>query len=115
MYIRVIERRLDSNQVNWAEVSSSLFRDVYILKEGIISRINCLLPTPNTKFIFHKADYDNIIAHLDSISWETELSALPSVNDMVSRFYRILGETITRYVPLKRHISHKYYLILLVE
>ncbi|KAL4715787.1 hypothetical protein ACJJTC_006366 [Scirpophaga incertulas] len=98
--IGVIERRLDSNQVNWAEVSSSLFRDVYIFKEDLVlSNISVenlgpgsnilsvvdpyhlpiefslsyfpdklLVPTPNTKCIFHKGDYDNIIAHLDSIS-----------------------------------------------
>ncbi|CAF4940047.1 unnamed protein product [Pieris macdunnoughi] len=72
------------------------------------SKISFLRTRGNTKLNFYKADYVSIIGDLKTIDWNDSLRAHDDVNDMVSKFYKILNTTISKFVPNTTITKSKY-------
>lgn len=60
------------------------------------------------RFRFHKADYEKINIDLNKIAWEKELAYCSGVDEMVTRFYKILKIIIAKHVPKSKPRSNKY-------
>lgn len=60
------------------------------------------------RFKFFKADYTKILEELGGICWSDVFLKCSNVDSMVTTFYRIMNETITKYVPKSRSNIHKY-------
>lgn len=57
---------------------------------------------------FYKGDYSAINDYLKSVDWGKELERFDNVNEMVSRFYEILHETITKHIPMSKNRPKSY-------
>jgi hypothetical protein len=63
---------------------------------------------PNhTKLSFHGADYSAINDYFSNIIWEEQFSQYTDINQMVTHFYIMIREVISKYVPQKKNYNYK--------
>ncbi|CAG4927761.1 unnamed protein product [Colias eurytheme] len=63
---------------------------------------------PRKKFLFHKANYNDINEMLKNINWNTELCPMEDVDVMVDKFYSIIHSIIKQCVPEVKTCGNKY-------
>jgi hypothetical protein len=102
----VFSNKIEETDISKANTISRM--DMYHDPLNIIIPITSEIPPTNTpaqssgEFNFRKADFPSLSSYIQSIGWSDILESYDDVNDAVDKFYEILIEGFTAFVPMKR-------------